>query len=166
MSLFSDKQKKELEKFFREFPQKVAVKYLNHIDSSFENEGFTDDRLVKWKPRKRADKNKKQKRRLLVKTGRLRRSIKKKVTGTKILIYTATPYAKIHNEGGQIKATAKVRKHKRRIKKGRKRKTVDVKAHTRRMNTKIPKRQFMGESKKITKQLEQEIEAALKRIFK
>lgn len=165
MSLFTDKQIKELKEAFEDLVQKAGKDYMEHFQSSFDNEGFTDEKLVKWDGRSRKDRNKK-KRNLLVKTGRLRRSLKKKVRGSKVLIYTASPYAEIHNEGGTIKTTAKVRAHKRRNKRGRKKTVVQVKAHTRSMNTKIPKRQFMGESSKVNKGLEEQMEKEFKRIFK
>jgi len=165
MSLFTDRQIKELQESFNELAHQAGKEYLEHFQDSFDNEGFTDDRLVKWAKRSRKDKNKK-KRNLLVRKGRLRRSLKKKVTGSRVLIYTATPYAEIHNEGGEIKKTVKVRAHKRKSKRGRKKTVAQVKAHTRSMNTKIPKRQFMGHSKKVTKSLEKQIEKEFKRIFK
>lgn len=165
MSLFTKKQIKELQDSFKELAHQAGKDYMEHFQKSFDNEGFTDDKLVAWDGRSRKDKNKK-KRNLLVKTGRLRRSLKKKVRGTRVLIYSATPYAEIHNEGGTIKKTVKVRSHKRKSKRGRKKKVSQVKAHTRNMNTKIPKRQFMGESRQVNKGLEKQMEKEFKRIFK
>uniref|UniRef100_UPI001F46270F phage virion morphogenesis protein n=2 Tax=Flavobacteriaceae TaxID=49546 RepID=UPI001F46270F len=69
-----------------------------------------------------------------------------------VLIGTDVPYAQIHNEGGTIKATARVRAHSR-TRKGRNQ-PIKVKAHTRQMNAKIPKRQFLGESAVLALRLE------------
>lgn len=46
---------------------------------------------------------------LLVNTGKLRRSIKTRLSGNKIVFYSELPYAAIHNEGGDIKVTAKMK---------------------------------------------------------
>lgn len=167
MSLFTDQQIKELQEAFKELAHQAGKEYMEHFQASFDNEGFTDDKLVKWAKRKKKDKNKKKRNLLVGKgSGRLRRSFRKKVRGTKVLIYTATPYAEIHNEGGIVKATVKVRAHTRKSKRGRKKTVTKVKGHTRNMNTKIPKRQFMGESRKVTKGLERQMEKEFKRIFK
>lgn len=45
----------------------------------------------------------------LVDTGSLRRSIHSKATGSSITFYTDLPYAAIHNEGGEIKVTARMK---------------------------------------------------------
>lgn len=165
MSFFTKKQIKEFEEAFKDLAKKAGKEYMEHFHLSFDNEGFTDEKLEKWEKRSRKDRNKK-KRGLLVKTGRLRRSLKKKVSPKRVLIYTATPYAEIHNEGGVIQTSVKVRPHKRRMKRGRKKKEIQVKAHTRRVKTTIPKRQFMGESKQVNKKLEKYMEQEFKKIFK
>jgi phage gpG-like protein len=82
-----------------------------------------------------------------VSSGRLRRSLRKQVRGNIIFISTDVPYAEIHNEGGTIQATANVPQHSRKTKKGK----SQVKAHTRRINIKMPRRQFMGESAFLNK---------------
>jgi len=101
-----------------------------------------------------------------------------KVTGTRIVIHTSVPYAQIHNEGGTITKTASIRKYTRkggRVKahtrkgekvKSHRRESAEVEAHSRKMNTKIPKRQFMGESKKVAKDLENYLEKEFLEIFK
>lgn len=45
----------------------------------------------------------------LVDTGSLRRSIHSRATGSSITFYTDLPYAAIHNEGGEIKVTARMK---------------------------------------------------------
>ncbi|CAL2108194.1 conserved hypothetical protein [Tenacibaculum sp. 190524A02b] len=56
------KQAVELSEFMEnEALQIIEVETLNHIEESYENEGFTDESLVKWKPRKTTDKRGKDK---------------------------------------------------------------------------------------------------------
>jgi phage gpG-like protein len=70
---------------------------LNHFEQSFRNEGFTDEALVKWKPRKKRER---AGRAILTKTGRLRRSLKKLKYGNyAIKITSNVVYANRHNEG-------------------------------------------------------------------
>ena len=74
--------------------------------------------------------------------GRLRRGIKApKRNGNTIVWSFDVPYAKIHNEGGTIKATQSVRPFSRTVK-GKEQK---VKAFTRSVNIKMPQRQFIGD---------------------
>lgn len=164
-----DKELKELEIFLTKLPKIAGNRYLNHFLMSFKKGGFTDESLEKWDKRARAEKDK-RKRAILVKTGRLLRSLKLKTKGSQIEISTAVPYAQIHNEGGVISGSVSVKKHTRRVKVGRGRRkkvvSVKVKSHKRQVKTKIPKRKFMGESAKVNKKLGELIEKELDKIFK
>ncbi|MCG8186700.1 phage virion morphogenesis protein [Tenacibaculum finnmarkense genomovar finnmarkense] len=125
----------------------IAVKFSK---DRFRQKNWVDTSQEKWTPRKR-----KRAGSLLVGpgSGRLKRSIRKISEGKYyVLIGTDVPYAQIHNEGGTIKATARVRAHSR-TRKGRNQ-PIKVKAHTRQMNAKIPKRQFLGESAVLARRLE------------
>ncbi|MCD8440857.1 phage virion morphogenesis protein [Tenacibaculum finnmarkense] len=127
----------------------IAVKFSkDRFRQSQKN--WVDTSQEKWTPRKR-----KRAGSLLVGpgSGRLKKSIRKISEGKYyVLIGTDVPYAQIHNEGGTIKTTARVRAHSR-TRKGRSQ-LIKVKAHTRQMNTKIPKRQFLGESAVLARRLE------------
>ena len=83
------------------------------------------------------------------------------VTMDFILIGTDVPYAQIHNEGGSIKKTVPVRQHERKISRGR----AKVKAHSRNMNLKVPKRQFIGNSAILRRRIERLIEKDIKRVL-
>ncbi|WP_370408967.1 phage virion morphogenesis protein [Tenacibaculum dicentrarchi] len=125
----------------------IAVKFSK---DRFRQKNWVDTSQEKWTPRKQ-----KRAGSLLVGpgSGRLKKSIRKISEGKYyVLIGTDVPYAQIHNEGGTIKATARVRAHSR-TRKGRNQ-PIKVKAHTRQMNTKIPKRQFLGESAVLALRLE------------
>ena len=87
----------------------------------------------------------------MVRSGRLKRSIRKMSEGDYfVYVGTDVPYAQIHNEGGEINKTVSVRTHSR-TRKGR---TETVKSHRRKMNIKMPKRQFLGDSNALVKRLE------------
>ena len=111
----------------------MRVELTEEFDKNFERKAFFTD---KWKQRA----NTKAKGSLLLVTGTLRRSIKSEVRGNGVRFTSAVPYATIHNEGGT--GTKSVKAHLRR---GRKGKYHQVKAHFRRF--KMPQRQFIGDGK-------------------
>lgn len=117
---------------------KVAAK---HFDSSFVNEGFTYNSLMKWRERKRPDR---YKHKILQKSGKLRRSIKSKVFTTKngyeIRFKSNLPYAAIHNEGLNGLAWG-------------------------RHSFKMPKRQFMGYSRVLDLRIKKMFDRKIKQIF-
>lgn len=78
----------------------VRVELLDEFDRNFERQGFFADST--WKPRKRLDKNRRQ-RAILIKSGRLRNSLNARINyGRGEVVFTSSlPYAKVHNEGGR-----------------------------------------------------------------
>ncbi len=117
---------------------------------------------------------------ILIDSGRLRRSIRiTSVSGMAVTIGTDVPYAKAHNEGMRLGLIQSVREHSRKVTKMgiSKKKTlktksnitfgkvangsVTVKAHKRRIDQKIPRRQFMGNSPYLEKQLARILTAEL-----
>lgn len=140
---------KDFGRFRKNYPRFAGTIGVSFFKDNFKKQGFINSSLEKWKPRKQKD-SAKNRRAILVKTGRLRRSIRiTNTTSKSVSIGTSVPYAKIHNEGGEIKTSARIRSHKRRTKKG----TTTVKAHNRNIKTKIPKRQFAGNSAGLNKRL-------------
>lgn len=82
----------------------IKVEALDEFDRNFEREAFFND---KWARRKYNDN---KSRGLLIKTGNLRRSITGKITDRdSVVIETTEPYARIHNEGGTITVTRKMK---------------------------------------------------------
>lgn len=88
-----------------------------------------------------------------------------------IMVGTDVPYAKLHNEGGTINETVKVKGFQRKLKiraRSIDRRTgwvrklkkvigtqlVNVKAHLRKMNLTMPKRQFIGDSSLLARRIE------------
>lgn len=162
---------------------KVATHAVNFFKERFRQKNWIDTHTEYWRLRKERGKNR-YRRAILTKTGRLRRSIRKaNVTRTSAMIVTDVPYAYAHNYGfkGTVNVDAHTRNRYRRQKekyttrtgkeRTRTKRVVDdkataikVKAHKRRMN--LPKRQFMGESATLYKQLNRLITAELTRALK
>lgn len=140
-------------------PKKLGQAAETHFRNSFKRQGFTDKALVKWPARAKPPMTRRGKAKphtILYNHGLLRNSVRLvRHTWNDIQVVAGgqhVPYARIHNEGGTITKTVSVRAFDRRAhmaktKAGmRMRKEAKVRAFTRRMNTVIPKRQFMGDS--------------------
>ena len=133
---------------FQQFTDKtlkdIEVKATEMFDRNFEQQGFFG---TKWKDRKNGNDD----RAILMGVGRLRRGVKTpKRNGNTIVWNFDVPYAKIHNEGGTIKATQNVRPFTRTVK-GKEQK---VKAFTRSVNIKMPQRQFIGDHPQLRQAME------------
>lgn len=147
-------------RLFRRLPALLGNTALNFFDDSWTRQGFVDQRRERWAPRKSNDKRKGN-RKILVQSGRLRRSLRMRTRGSRVIISTDVPYAQVHNEGGRIRGKVRVRKHTRRSPRGR----VNVRAHTRNVNINMPKRQFMGHSEVLDKRMVALVTRALDQIF-
>ena len=168
---------------FNRIPNGVATVAVNFFKDRFPAQNWVDDRTEPWPKRQALRRERKKKRRgLLVQSGRLRRSIRKiSADRDAVVIGTDVPYARAHNEG--VRATVAVKAHSRRhyerrkekytTKKGNERtRTVraetggnsKVKAHSRKMN--LPRRQFMGHSAVLNKQIERYVSAEIMRALR
>lgn len=155
---FPDFSKKQItaSRFFKKLPDLAGNMALNFFNDSWRRQGFIDNRMERWPKRYTAEG-----RRLLVKTGRLRRSLRMRTKGSRVIIYTDVPYAQAHNEGLQTRMTVTVKSHKRRTRNG----TTTVRSHQRNMNINLPKRQFMGHSALFEKRMVLHVSKALDQIF-
>lgn len=159
--------------------RKAGAMIVDFFKESFRRQGWWDRNKEKWAERK--DRKRKGKgRAILVRSGRLRRSIRViHSTAGKVIVGTDVPYARIHNEGGEFMVTQNVSSHTRKAHgrkgyttaSGRKvrRGTVrehTVKAHGRTRKVGMPRRQFMGSSAALERRLyglvSREVYAALK----
>ena len=124
---------------------------------------------------------------LLIQSGRLRRSIRIMSTNANsVTIGSDVPYAAVHNDGLRVNTTQRVRQFTRmnkkrdaygvtgskegkkstRIKFGKTASGISVvKAHDRKVNYKMPRRRFMGESKYLSNQISRMIGAEINKIF-
>ena len=84
----------------------IKVEAADEFDQNFNRQAFFNQ---KWARRKYNDD---ESRGLLVQSGTLRRSIIAKITDRdSVLFQTTVPYAKIHNEGGTITVTTRMKKY-------------------------------------------------------
>ena len=146
-----------------DMPLLVGKLAQNHFVSGFRTGGGqTDASEGGWKPRTSKDKsdrrNPNKNRAILVKTGHLRNSIRlMEYKFDRIVIATkGIPYASIHNEGGTIQKGAgshvlSFGKKGRFVRPGKAKyqQKVGIGAH----EIKIPKREFIGRSKKLDKKI-------------
>ncbi|QTV06043.1 phage virion morphogenesis protein [Faecalibacter bovis] len=147
-----------LRQLHKRFPELAAIEAVNFSKERFVAKNWLDRSPNRWQPRKKESRGS-----LMAKTGRLKRSVRKlKTTRNSVTIGTDVPYAQIHNEGGSINNRVNVQAHSR-VRKGR---AERVKAHTRQMNIRMPKRQFIGESAILLRRIERMLDKQIKEILK
>ena len=83
----------------------IRVELTDEFDQNFEREGFFSESWQRRRSPLRGDGH------LLVDTGALRRSIESRIEGNSITFFTTLPYAGIHNDGGEIVVTEKMKKY-------------------------------------------------------
>ena len=145
--------------------QQAAGIALAFFKTNFVNQGFTDSTLQKWPSRKGGARNKG--RATLIDRGILKRSIRIKsstITGATIGIDPAIKYAEIHNFGGTIPLTPKMRRFFwamfYKFGGGNKRTANNEQALfwrnlalSKNSEITIPKRQFIGDSRTLDKKV-------------
>ncbi len=151
-------------------PHKAAVLAVNFSKERFIKKNWLNGRERPW------PKTKKRKGSTLIKSGRLKRSIRQVHVGTDYAIVgTDVPYARPHNDGLTIEGTEQVRsydrrshKHKSYIRSGKRIKAGTVRAHAvkthaRKYKRKFIQRKFIGQSQHLTGQLTEMIQFELKK---
>lgn len=119
-------------------PTILANECVNFFKGSFKRQGWLDSGIMPWKPRKKSDPG----RAILVKSGDLRKSVfVEAATWKTVRISSNLPYSAIHNEGGMGKAFGK-------------------------HSFQMPKRKFMGDSKKLRGLLTAKIEGKINKAMK
>lgn len=83
----------------------IRVEMTDEFDQNFEREAFFSEAWARRKGPMRPDGH------ILVDKGRLRRSIQSRTTENSIIFFTNEPYAAIHNEGGEIVVTKKMKRY-------------------------------------------------------
>jgi len=143
-----------LAKVQKQMPTKMGTLAVRFSKERFQQKNWLDRTRQPWEKRKRKDRGT-----LMNRTGRLKRSIRKIEVGKDYaIIGTNVPYAEAHNEGLTIKKTVSVKKHTRK----RKGSSGEVKAHTRKMNLKLPERRFIGDSAILERRIERLVEREIK----
>lgn len=151
---------KEYLRFRRKLPNKIAITAVKFFKRNFKVGGFVDKPFKKWK------KSKFNNRTTMVQSGDTRRDIKKlHVSQDKIVVGIANHnhYAKIHNEGGKIVITPKMRRFFWAKFKETGREHWKFMAITQKTHIDIPKRQFIGDSKALEITVERMIIKELKK---
>lgn len=150
-------------------PALVGGLAVQFFQDRFKRQGWLDRRFEPWPKRKREDRNPRR-RAILVKTGRLRRSIRvASRTASSVLVGTDVPYAQVHNEGfsGPVRQNVRahnVRAHSRKRDGRRERvRAHSRQAHARTMQQNIPQRRFMGESDLLNRRIERHLENELRK---
>lgn len=139
----------KLQKSLNDFVTIMGTDAKNHFVKSFRNQGFEDETIQKWQPRKRKSYRTRNgrvvddtNRAILVKTGDLRRSIRVISRSYRtIVLGSDLPYAQIHNDGLNGLAYGK---------------------HP----FKMPKRQFIGHSKKLIDKLRDKLDKRIVNVFR
>lgn len=94
-----------MDKLVQDILRDVKVELSEEFDRNFSRQGFFGEKWARRKsPSARAD------RAVLTDTGALRRSIGSRISGNTITFFSDLPYAGIHNEGGEIRVTARMRR--------------------------------------------------------
>lgn len=155
-----------LSRVYPTLPGRAATVAVNFTKERFRDEAWLDVTKNKWQPRKHSKNARDRSRKTLTKTARLKRSVRKdRVTPNYAIIAvggTGINYARIHNEGGRVNETVKVRAHSR----NRAGRTEQVKAHIRKVDFIMPKRQFIGNSVTLDKRIQLQLTADISRALK
>ena len=134
-------------------PQQIGMMAVNFAKQRFVDQNWLYTSPQPWEKRKRNRRGGKARQRgaVLVDSGRLKRSIRIiSVSSDSVTIGTDVPYAQVHNDGYNGKQYVKAHSRKGRT----------VKAHRR--NMKMPKRQFLGNSAALTREIEKFITDEIK----
>lgn len=89
-------------------PRHIGKIAVDHFHENFQKGGFIDENLEPWKPTKRTGST--QYGTLLSSRKELYNSITDTPAENSVKISSDKPYSKIHNEGGEIAVTAKMKK--------------------------------------------------------
>ena len=90
---------------FRRILKDIQVELGEEFDENFERQAFFTEAWARRKSPTRPGGH------ILVDSGDLRRSVKSRVTDNSIIFYSELPYAAIHNEGGEIKVTERMKRY-------------------------------------------------------
>ena len=174
-NLLTQKRQEILHALRRTIPVKVGRIAKDHFQSGFRQGGFQDNVTQAWQRKKRPDKYGP----LMSSRQNLYGSIYYQPGDATVTVGTSAPYAEIHNEGGDIEVTARMKRFfwakyretnggswKRNAKneeaefwKTLALKKVGAKIH-------IPQRKFIGESQELNQKIKQKIDDEIDKILR
>ena len=154
--------------FLKQTLTDIKVKLGEEFDRNFERKAFFDE---KWKSTKLMNSRGS----LMMRTGNLRKSLlNPKISNDGILWTSAMPYAEIHNSGGELTITTKMKKYfwAKHIE-AKNTKNIIEAEQFKAMALKpigskiiIPKRQFIGNHPKVKEAVERAVNANLEELNK
>ena len=97
--------KENIQKIIKNILSDIAVDMKDEFDKNFERQAFFSEA---WQRRKSPIRN--NGRAILTDTGQLRSSIHSRITDNAVIFYTDLPYAAIHNDGGEIVVTQRMKR--------------------------------------------------------
>lgn len=173
----------DIQRIVRNILKDIRVELTDEFDLNFERQGFFSEAWQRRKSPTRPGGS------ILIDTGGLRKSIRSKSTDSSITFFSDLPYADIHNEGGEIAVTAKMkrffwakyyaatgsfgRKKNNELRKDKR--TVQLSAEAEfwkfmalmkvGKTIKIPRRQFLGHSPEVEQMVKEIIEENLTEYF-
>lgn len=151
----------------QDVPEIIGIEATKHFKKNFYDEGFDGK---KWKSRKSKRMGSTNSQKILSMTGELAESITYRIDGNTVIIYSDKKYAKLHNEGGKITVTEKMKKFfwfksKQAKDAGDDEVASMFKAMALSKEINIEQRKFMGESKELITVITNKINKDLKRIL-
>lgn len=156
--------------FERTIPLKVSVEMEEFSKENFRQGGFVDNSLTPWKRTLRQSFGKGEdalRTPLLSRNRNLMNSVQHRYTPFKATVYNDLEYADIHNEGGPIQVTERMKRFfwaKFYETKSEMYKWLALKPVGSIIT--IPKRQFIGESATLRNNIEKIIEVEITRVLK
>lgn len=172
-----------MKQVIRNILKDIQVALSDEFDRNFERQGFFSEAWQRRKSPTRPGGS------ILIDTGGLRKSIHSKSTDSSITFYSDAPHAEIHNEGGEITVTAKMKRffwakyysatgsfgRKKNGERRNDKRTIQLSAeaefwmHLALMKVgstiKIPRRQFLGHSPEVEQSVREIIEENLTEYF-
>jgi len=172
-----------MKQVIRNILKDIRVELSDEFDRNFERQGFFSEAWQRRKSPTRPGGS------ILIDTGGLRKSIRSKSTDSSITFYSDAPHAEIHNEGGEITVTAKMKRffwakyyaatgsfgRKKNGERRNDKRTIQLSAeaefwkHLALMKVgstiKIPRRQFLGHSPEVEQSVREIIEENLTEYF-
>ena len=157
----------DLDKFLQNVIHDAKVDLADEFDRNFERKAFFDEKWQHTKLHNRIGS-------LMIRRGNLRNSINADIQGNKIIFSSSLPYASIHNEGGELTVTTKMKKYfwakhieatnTKNIIEAEQFKAMALKP----IGSKIiiPKRQFIGNHPKVKEAVERAVNANLEELNK
>lgn len=153
--------------FLKQTLTDIKVKLGEEFDRNFERKAFFDEKWQHTKLHNRIGS-------LMIRRGNLRNSINADIQGNKIIFSSSLPYASIHNEGGELTVTTKMKKYfwAKHIE-AKNTKNIIEAEQFKAMALKpigskiiIPKRQFIGNHPKVKEVVERAVNANLEELNK